>query len=48
MLSVDVAEVLPGVTEGGVKMPAAPVGNPVVESATAFVNAPFCGVTVMV
>jgi hypothetical protein len=48
MLSVDVAAALPGVMDGGVKVGVAPVGRPVADSATELVNAPFCGVTVMV
>jgi hypothetical protein len=48
ILSVEVAEALPGVTEGGVKVPVAPVGSPEAESKTAFENVPFCALTVMV
>jgi len=42
MLSVEVADELPGVTDGGVNVPVAPVGKPEAESATAFENVPFC------
>ena len=48
ILSVEVADALPGVTEGGVKVPVAPVGMPVAESKTAFENVPFCALTVKV
>jgi hypothetical protein len=48
MLRVEVAGALPGVIDGGVKFDVAPVGRPVAESETELVNAPFCGVTVMV
>jgi hypothetical protein len=48
ILSVEVADALPGVTEGGVKVPVAPVGMPVAESKTAFENVPFCALTVIV
>ncbi len=48
MLSCDVAEVLPGVAEGGEKTPVAPVGRPLAASVTGFENVPFCAVTVIV
>jgi hypothetical protein len=48
ILSVEVADALPGATEGGVKVPVAPVGSPEAESKTAFENVPFCALTVMV
>ena len=41
------AVVDPGATAAGVKLQAAPVGNPEQERATALLNAPFCAATVM-
>jgi len=48
MVSVELADVLPGVTEAGEKLAVAPVGSPLTAKVTAFENVPFCGVTAMV
>jgi hypothetical protein len=47
MVSVDVAGELPGVTEEGVKVAVAPVGNPLAESVTGVEYDPLTGVTEM-
>lgn len=48
MLSVELAEELPGVIEAGEKAPIAPVGSPVTERLTGLENVPFCAVAVIV
>ena len=48
MLSVEVADELPGVMEAGVKVAVAPAGSPLAASVTGVVKAPFCAVAEMV
>jgi len=48
IVSVEFAGELPGVTLAGWNVPVAPVGNPLTANVTALLNAPFCGVTVIV
>jgi hypothetical protein len=48
MLSVELADELPGVTEAGVNVAMAPAGSPLAMRATALENVPFCAVAVMV
>jgi hypothetical protein len=48
MLICVVAAALAGVTVGGEKLAVAPVGSPLAENFTGLLNAPLCGVTVMV
>lgn len=48
MLSVELAEELPGVTEAGEKVATAPVGRPLAVRLTALENVPFCAVAVIV
>ena len=48
MLSVELADELPGVMEPGLNVAMAPVGIPLAERVTALENVPFCAVAVMV
>jgi hypothetical protein len=48
MVSVELAEVLPGVTETGENVAVAPVGSPLAASVTAPGKVPFCAAAVMV
>jgi hypothetical protein len=48
MLSVELADELPGVTDTGEKVATAPVGRPLAERLTGLENVPFCAVAVMV
>ncbi len=48
MVSVDVAALVPGVTELALKVDVAPAGKPVTLRVTAFVKPPVAGVTLMV
>ncbi len=48
MPSVEVAAVVPGVTLAGVNVAVAPDGKPEAVKTTALVNAPPCGLTLMV
>ena len=47
MVSVEVADELPGVIEVGAKVAVAPVGRPLAASVTGLENVPFCAVAVM-
>jgi hypothetical protein len=48
MLSVELTDEFPGVTDAGVKLPMAPVGSPLAERLTALENVPFCEVAMIV
>jgi hypothetical protein len=48
MVSVELADVLPGVIDAGEKVGVAPVGSPMAASVTGLEKAPFCAATVMV
>jgi hypothetical protein len=48
MVRVEVADVLPGVTDAGEKVAVAPVGSPMAASVTGLEKAPFCAATVIV
>ena len=48
MLSVELAEEPPGVTDAGEKVATAPVGRPLAVRLTGLENVPFCAVAVMV
>jgi hypothetical protein len=47
MVSCELVEELPGVTEGGLNEAVAPAGKPLAESATTLLKVPFCALTVM-
>jgi hypothetical protein len=47
MVSVELADELPGVIDAGENEAVAPGGSPLAARFTALVNAPFCGVTEM-
>ncbi len=46
IVSCDVADPLPGLTEAGEKVAVAPIGSPLAVRATEFGNVPLCAVTV--
>ena len=48
MVSVEAADVLPGVTLAGEKLAVAPVGSPLAVNVTALANVPFCAATLTV
>jgi hypothetical protein len=48
MVSVELADVLPGTTEAGENIAVAPLGSPLAERATVPEKVPFCAVAMMV